>query len=357
MKARVQGLGTWLPETVRENTAWTPEFIEKSRARAGDRTLVDIPMDDTDAFRRIAAGYLREEASDPFLGASRRRIAEDGISSSEAEAHAAERALCDAGVAAGDVDVILSWAIVPDRITPSNANRVAGLIGAKSAWAMGVDAACASIVTQLTIAASLIESGRARTVLLTQSHLVTRAFSMDHPASPNVGDGAAAVVVVASERPGILSTVAHTEAEYYDAVTWCRRRSKDHEPTWWAEGGPSYLGSLSPGAAQGLMQDTVRYGVETVQELLRAARCSVDELDVLASVQPRRWVPRAIAEGLGLDPSKAPQTFDEVAHLGAAGVVFNLLAARAEGRLPSGAKVALYAQGAGFIRASALLSW
>jgi 3-oxoacyl-[acyl-carrier-protein] synthase III len=78
---------------------------------------------------------------------------------------------------------------------------------------------------------------------------------------------------------------------------------------------------------------------------------------VLACVQPRRWVPTAIAEGLGLDPARAPQTFDEYAHLGAVGVITNLVAARDAGRLRRGATVALYAQGAGFTRSAALLRW
>jgi 3-oxoacyl-[acyl-carrier-protein] synthase III len=80
-------------------------------------------------------------------------------------------------------------------------------------------------------------------------------------------------------------------------------------------------------------------------------------VDVLATVQPRRWVPAAIAEGLGLAAERAPQTFDEYAHLGGAGVVMNLIAARDAGLLQRGATVALYAQGAGFTRAAALLEW
>jgi 3-oxoacyl-[acyl-carrier-protein] synthase III len=80
-------------------------------------------------------------------------------------------------------------------------------------------------------------------------------------------------------------------------------------------------------------------------------------VNVLATVQPRRWVPAAIAEGLGLAAERAPQTFDEYAHLGGVGVLVNLLAARDAGLLQRGACVALYAQGAGFTRAAALLEW
>jgi 3-oxoacyl-[acyl-carrier-protein] synthase III len=117
------------------------------------------------------------------------------------------------------------------------------------------------------------------------------------------------------------------------------------------------MGSLNPGAAQTLMQDTVRIGAETVAELLDRARLPVSQVAALASVQPRRWVPGAIAEGLGLDPDIAPQTFDEYAHLGGVGVVINLIAARRAGLLDRGARAVLYAQGAGFTRAAALLAF
>ena len=357
MRARVAGIGVWFPERIRENSEWPEEFRQRSAERSGDRTLVDIPTGEDDRFSRIATRHLTHESGDPFLGTTRRRISDERTSGRDAEAHAARAALEDAGVDAADVDVILSWAIVPDRIVPSNACHVGHAIGARRAWSMGVDAACASVVTQLTMAASLIESGRANTVLLTQSHWVTRAMPLMHPASPNVGDGAAAMVVRAAEGAGIHTTVAVTEGQHYDAVTWCRGRTREADPPWWEPGGAFYLGSLAPEAAQLLMRNTIGIGVGTVEDLMQRARMPVSSIDVLACVQPRRWVPGGIAEGLGLPEERAPQTFDEYAHLGGVGVVTNLLAARARGALIPGARVAIYAQGAGFTRAAALLTW
>ena len=357
MRASVVGIGVWFPDRVRDNSEWPEEFRVRSAERRGDRTLVDIPTAEDDRFSRIATRHLTSEAGDPFLGTTRRRVSDEHTSGRDAEAHAARAALEDAGVDAADVDVILSWAIVPDRIAPSNACHVGHAIGAHRAWSMGVDAACASVVTQLTMAASLIECGRATTVLLTQSHWVTRAMPMMHPASPNVGDGAGAIVVRAAEGAGIHTTVAVTEGQHYDAVTWCRGKTPDTDPPWWEPGGAFYMGSLAPEAAQLLMRNTIGIGVGTVEDLMQRARMPVSSIDVLACVQPRRWVPSGIAEGLGLPEERAPQTFDEYAHLGGMGVVANLLAARENGALIPGARVAIYAQGAGFTRAAALLTW
>src|SRR4051812_194072 len=129
MHARIAGLGQWFPEGIRKNADWPEEFGQAMRKRQGDRTLVDVPTDgEPDLHRAIVRRCLAAEQNDPFLGGQERRIAEPGFSSSQAEANAAQAALDDAKVAAGDVDAILSWALVPDRLMPSNACRVAHLL-------------------------------------------------------------------------------------------------------------------------------------------------------------------------------------------------------------------------------------
>lgn len=356
MYARIAGLGAWFPETVRQNSEWPESFAERSRDRGGDRTLVDLDFErESDPARAIAMRYLAEERDDPFLGGRERRVADAAMSSSEAETRAARRALEDAGVRGDAVDVVLSSALVPDRIMPSNACKVASEVGAVSAWAATLDAACASPVAQLTLAASLIESGRARTVLLTQSHLAVRTFPLAHPASPCVGDAAAAMLVVASETPGIQSSHAVTHGQYYDAVLWCRGKAAAEDPPWWEPGGAFFMGSHASEATRELMKDTVPTAVRTVRELASTARFDISEIEVLASVQPRRWVPLAIAEALGIGSDCAPQTYERYAHLGGVGPVVNLIEARDTGRLRPSARVVMYAQGAGFTRAAVSL--
>ena len=357
MHARIAGLGQWFPERVRSNADWPEAFSAQSRMKQGDRALVDVPKGDRDGAQRIVLRYLAEEEQDPFLGAHERRVAEASMTSAEAEAHAGRAALSDAGIDASEVDAIFSWALVPDRLMPSNACRVADLIGARRAWSTSVDAACASPITHLNLAAALIESGRARTVLLTQSHLATRTFAMSHPAAPSVGDGASAMLVTASTAPGILQTHSATHGEHHDAVVWCRGKSDETDPPWWQAGGPLSMGSRSPEATRALMQDTVPTAARTVAELAQRAGFAVDSIDVLLSVQPRRWVPLAIAEALGLKPEVAVETYRRYAHLGGVGPVVNLIAARDAGKLTEGARVVIYAQGAGFTRAAAALSW
>ncbi|HVR21404.1 MAG TPA: 3-oxoacyl-[acyl-carrier-protein] synthase III C-terminal domain-containing protein [Polyangiaceae bacterium] len=353
MRARISGLGQWLPPTVRENDAWPPEFAERSRA-SERRELVDV---DPERFSRadiIAQRHFEAEAKDPFLGATRRRVAAPSVTAPFAEAEAARDALEDARISATELDVIISWAAVPERIVPPSAPDVAHRLGAERAYAIGMDAACATPIAQLELAAALVETGRARHVLLTQSHLVTRTFPLLHPASPNIGDAATAIVVSAAETAGIVATFARTHGEYYPAVTW--RRGKDVDPPWWEAGPATYLGSNDREQAQFLVRASVRFGADTLRELLERAHSSLDDVTVLASVQPRRWIPGAIAQALDA-PLHTPHTFDELAHLGGCGVVTNLLAARQAGLLREGDGALLYAQGAGFTRAACLVRW
>jgi 3-oxoacyl-[acyl-carrier-protein] synthase III len=124
---------------------------------------------------------------------------------------------------------------------------------------------------------------------------------------------------------------------------------------WWKCGGDFRIGSRDPARVKNLMRDTVTYGAQTIREASERASVPVGELAAIASVQPRGFLPGAIAERLGLPRERAATTYERVAHLGASGPVFNLVEARNRGMLPRGAKAAMYGQGAGFTRAAAVL--
>lgn len=352
MRSTILGMGQWLPETVRDNSAWPPDFGKVS-AEGGE--LAQIVAGDADRFERILLRHMSSDESDRFRGTVRRRVADDTMTSSEAEALAAKAALEDAGVAAEQVDFILNSALVPDRLSPSNAPRIAHIIGAPRAAAINVEAACASVVVQMQLASALIESGRARTVLLTQSHLFARANPLAHPASPILGDAATALVMGRSERPGFLGATTATEGQFYDAVTWVRGREVD--PPWWREGGAFVAGSRNPAETKRLLRAWVRFAAQTIGDLLAELHVPPSTIDVLASVQPRSWLPPAICEAIDRPESIAPSTHSELAHVGTCGIVTNLIEARRRGMLRPGARVLFYGMGAGVTRAAAVVDW
>lgn len=353
MNAFIAGLGAWYPENIRYNDAWPSEFIEAGHEK-GDRTFNDIPEAIDDA-AHITTRYLLEEASDPFLGTVERRFADENTTSVAAEVFAATQALEDAGLRPDQIDTVISYAVVPDRITPASAPAVATALGIGTAPAFGMDAACATALLQIKTAVALIQSGQAQNVLLTQSHLLLRTFPLLHPAAPGLGDAATAVVVSCSGRFRILETLAKTHGEFYPAVTWIRGSDDASDTPWWQPGGALRVGSRDREGAKTLQRDTVTYGVRTMKELCDQAGVDVERLALLASVEPRGWVPGAICQVLGLSASVAQSVYRTRGHLGACGPIANLEAASREGKLKNSGLAALYAQGAGFTRAGVLL--
>ena len=95
---------------------------------------------------------------------------------------------------------------------------MAHLIGAQRAHVIGVDTACATAVAQIEIACAYLETGRARVVLLTQSHLMLRLMPMLHPACPGLGDAASALVLTRGSK-GLLvrTTYGITHGQYAPA--------------------------------------------------------------------------------------------------------------------------------------------
>lgn len=350
MNAVVRGMALYLPPEVRRNEDWPPSFAARfHERRASDLTRIDPTAD---AIGAIAASYAAKSERDPFRGTRTRHVVR-GETSSDAATRAARAALIDADVAPHAIDLILSHALVPDRVSPPDAARIAAGLGIEQAAAYGLDAVCASVVAQLVVASAMIESGRARNVLLVQSHVISPTLDWEQPASAIFGDAASALVLGQGERGGLVADVAAVDGRAHDAVTFVRSEGT----AWYASGGPLHPGSGDRAATDALTSRLLHHGVRTLEELLVRAQIAASEVDVLATIQPTAWYPRALADAIGLPADRAPVTFERIAHIGACGVVANLLDARSRGLLSRGALVALYAHGAGMNRVGALLRY
>lgn len=348
--ACVLGAGIWRPATVRTKEAWPSNFAEPPGGRVPE-VFTHVTTRPNDPCAAIVQRYLATEGGDPFLGTRERRVADATTSIAEAQAHAARAALADAGVEPGDVDVVLSTGYLPDRPGIPCAPRVIKALGLESAAGYDVDNAYASALSQLVLARSLVAARHARNVLLTQSHLITRAVPLSHRVSPNFGDLASALVVGPGAEPGILATHVRTHAEFADAIVWAR---SDGAP-WWQAGGEFALGSLDVRGTEAVIAGTVKTARDMLLDLCTKERVSPKAVRALCAVQPRGWLPAAIAEAAGFADGSACDTFGELAHVGACGVVANLLEARRRLSLARGDLVALYAQGAGLTCVAALL--
>jgi 3-oxoacyl-[acyl-carrier-protein] synthase-3 len=360
-RAGIIGMGLWVPEEVRRNDAWPESFARTFHEKRKERAERDFTNVDERPHRRLYEElFLRHAgpyADDPFKSATVRRIAPADEPTARGDSVAAARALESAGVDPRDVDRILSSAIIPDRLAPSNGPAIQQLLGCTKAPGLGVEGFCSSAVAQLDLAAALVESERARFVLCVQSHQIARANDLDEPSSPIFGDGTSAFVVgkVRDER-GLLHLICDGDGALAGAVTW---RSK-HAPgaPWWGDTrGPVYPGTDDPTAVRVVADHALAWPIEAIQRLCREADVPVDALAAVATIQPFLWYAPAIADGLGLSPERVPTTFGTYAHLGGAGPIANLIEAQSRGLLEDGSCVALYAHGAGVTRYAALMRW
>ena len=365
MRSTILGLGEWRPSTKRVNADWPAEVIESWQARARAEAGASAPVDESaltevpqlDAADRLSmAGFMRD-MEDPFLFARERYVADDATTSAMAAAYAGRAAVADAGIDASAIDAVISWDAVPDRPGSPAAPKIAQLVGATRAHGLDVQQACASVVSSLDIAAALVESGRARYVLLTQSHMAFRVVGFQSPMSVNIGDLATAILVGPSERPGVLSAHLHSDGGYQMAVIFARGKDDETDTPWWKPGGPFVFGTRDRSRAHVMMKDTVKMGALTIREACERGRVDPKSLDVVCAPHPRRWIPGAIAQTLGLKDEQAPHTYETTAHLGGCGAVENLIEAGRRGMLKDGSLVALYAQGQGMTRGAALVSW
>lgn len=342
----------WLPDEVVKNEAWPQRFVD--RCLASDRTFNDIPISQDQRSADIIKPWLHIE-KDPFLGATLRRRAPSEMSSGQAGAAAAQLALQHAGLKGSDIDLVLINSVSPDTPGPNAGPYVADAIGS-AGRVYEIDTACASSITQLEVAKALIEAGVVKRALLVQVHLLLKVLPFEHPASPGIGDGAAAMVVTDSSFGlKVKATMARTYGQYSQAVQWIRDGGN---VPWW-KGSPHdfRLGSHQPEFVKSLMQETVNYAAESIQNVVRLGGVSTTDVNLLVSVQPRSYLPGCIAERLDMQRWNAVETYSLFAHVGNCGPVFNLVEAERDDRLLPGIHVIMYGQGAGFTTASALLEY
>jgi 3-oxoacyl-[acyl-carrier-protein] synthase III len=359
--AGIVGMGLWVPDEVRGNDAWPASFVERFHAHHRELAERDFTHIERHAGARpydeLYVKHALPHDRDPFKGTTERRICPPDMKTSECDALAVRQALSDARIDPEEIDLVLSSALVPDRLAPANAASIAHLCGMSRAAGIGVEGFCSSAVAQLELAASMVETRRARFVVCVQSHILSRINDLESPMSPIFGDGSSAFVVgPVPEGRGLVHSLREGDGSLAGAVTYTYKRSP--ERAWWQGGdGPMVPGTDDTAAAKRLARLALHYPIEIIRELCRTAGMPMDALACVAMIQPLVWYQAAVAEGLGIPEERVPSTYRSYGHLGSAGIVANLLAARERGVLRDGAPVVVYAHGAGISCFGALLRW
>jgi 3-oxoacyl-[acyl-carrier-protein] synthase-3 len=256
-------------------------------------------------------------------------------------AQACTDALADAGRTPDEVDQIIITTITPDRVTPGLAPEVARLIGAHGAAAVDLNAACAGFLYALDQASALIETGRARVVLVCGAEALSRLTDTeDRGTAVLFGDGAGAVVVAAGELDrGCSRFVLGCDPEQGDLLY-----ADNVDRKLRMEGREVYRHAVARMA-------------EATTEALDAAGLTADDLDLFVAHQANSRIIESAANELGVPHEKLAINVDRVANTSSASIPLALAQAEADGLLAPGATIALAAFGAGFVWGAGIVSW
>jgi 3-oxoacyl-[acyl-carrier-protein] synthase III len=159
------------------------------------------------------------ETSDDWIvertGIRARHFAAPDVCASDLALEAAKNALQAAGVQAKDIDLIIVATSTPDMVFPSTACILQNKLGANGGAAFDVQAVCSGFVYALGIADSMIQTGAANKALVIGSEVFSRILDFtDRTTCVLFGDGAGAVVLEASDTPGILASDLHADGKH-----------------------------------------------------------------------------------------------------------------------------------------------
>jgi 3-oxoacyl-[acyl-carrier-protein] synthase-3 len=292
------------------------------------------------------------ETSDDWIvdrtGIRARHFADDAQGCSDLATEAARHALSAAGLTAADIDLIIVATSTPDMVFPSVATMVQHKLGASGCPAFDVQAVCSGFIYALTVADSMIQSGSAKRALVIGSEVFSRILDFkDRTTCVLFGDGAGAVVLEASDQPGILATDLHADGKYKDILCvpgHVNRGGILGDPVLKMDGQAVFK------LAVGVLEDTARAS-------LAKAHLTDADIDWLIPHQANIRIMQSTAKKLKLSVDKVVVTVDQHGNTSAASIPLALDTAVRDGRIQRGQTLMLEGVGGGFTWGSVLLRY
>lgn len=273
-------------------------------------------------------------------GIRNRRHAAPGDRLTDLAARAGAAALEAAELAPEDLDLVLVATLSADELTPNAAPQVAHVLGATSAGAMDIGAACTGFVSALTLASGLIEAGRAETVLVIGAEILSRHLDPhDKRTAALFGDGAGAVVLVAGAAGQIGPAVLACDGSAAPFI-----RAERDSGTIEMDGHETFKLAVSS-------------LVSSTREAVAAAGLALDDIDLFVYHQANGRILTAVAEALGAPADRVLDVIADIGNTSAASIPLALTQAARDGRLHPGDRVLLGAVGAGFTWGAVVVEW
>jgi len=281
-------------------------------------------------------------------GIHARHLAADGEQSSQMAAKAAAKALEMARLDAADLDLIIIATSTPDYIFPSTACILQGMLGNKGATAFDVQAVCSGFLYALTVADKFIRSGSHQKALVVGAETFSRILDWrDRSTCVLFGDGAGAVVLEASETPGILASALHADGSQV-GILFVPGQVAGGQVT-----GDPFLRM----EGQAVFKNAVRVLTAVAEECCQSVGLVTCDVDWLIPHQANIRIIEATCRKMKLPMEKVVVTLDRHGNTSAASVPLALDEAVRDGRIRRGQKVLLEGVGGGFTWGALLLEF
>jgi 3-oxoacyl-[acyl-carrier-protein] synthase-3 len=271
-------------------------------------------------------------------GITERHFAADGEMASDLALQASLNAIEAAKISADEIDLIIVATTSPDMPFPSTACILQDKLGIRNGGpAFDIQAVCGGFVYALNTADLYIRGGQAKTVLVVGAEVLSRMLDWnDRTTCVLFGDGAGAVVLRASDEPGIVATKLHADGQHRHMLKADPKVSMD---------------------GKAVFKFAVKVLSEVVEEILEEQNLQGTDINWLVPHQANIRIIEATAKKLGLEMDNVVVTVAKHGNTSAASIPLALDSAVRDGRIKAGQNVLLEAVGGGFTWGAVLIKW
>jgi 3-oxoacyl-[acyl-carrier-protein] synthase-3 len=286
----------------------------------------------------------RVDTSDKWItertGIKERRIADENETSVDLAYKASLDAISKSNINKSDIGAIFLATCTPERKFPSSAVLLQNKLNIKDAFSFDINAACTGFVYALDVAKKYIESGQIKYALVVGTEKITSLLDWtDRNTCVLFGDGSGAMIIGASNQPGIISSTIGSDGSFKDLLTV----NTDLE----------YIEMKG--------SDVFKTAVNTLGKLakhtLEINSIEQGELDWLVPHQANERIILAIAKKINLSKDKIIITVNKHGNTSAASIPLAFDTANSKNTFKSGDMIMLEAFGAGFTWGSVLLKY
>lgn len=279
------------------------------------------------------------------VGIKKRHICADGETTVSMAAEAAKNALAAAGLEADAIDLIVVGTATPDKQFPSSACLLQRELGmARDIPAFDLNAACSGFIYSLSVAEKFIKTGSANHVLVVGVDALSRVTDWtDRSTCVLFGDGAGAVVLSASDEPGVINTHLGASGEYADLI-WADNHIWQEQPDQYVHMSGNQVFKLAVNKLGNM-----------IDQGLVGSGLSKEDVDWLIPHQANLRIIQAAAKKLDLPMERVVLTVEEHGNTSAASIPLALDYGVRNGQVKRGEVLFLEAFGAGLSWGSALV--